>query len=853
MAQAQKEQEIYRPQTQVSTAKDHCYHKVLGAASSFDKALDKALGKMRHQLSQERAELDRAVEMLAVACGIKPRAMDTQQAQVALLRKMATEAPMPWHRVGRRATLAYLRQESPATGLVVYDTDGNTILPKRSLMDCGADVSCIGHTLAMQTGRLIERCKLRVKAFGELNVPVIGRIRDFPITFAAGTPHEVTVVITWVYVFADSETYDLLVAQNIMQHHCLNLWPCAHMEAVIMFPTLHLADKAAVERSTEVDRHHMLGAMVLLPATMLSEEDSSHALMARHQTEDDELCTLAHLPRVCMLEGTHADEDAGHQPRPFHPVGAEAATLWRHTRGVIEDLLGTTHTYTPMDMEATLLASLATTTHADNVLPRQRESIQHAALSELRAGVASMDPEDLDFRLRVTQAQLQAHSRLRTKPLDQALRELDAPWSSGATAGASAAVRANQRSVARAKLQQAHAALAQAADAHEVVGVNAFAMGSGALSACDAQHVFVLETGEFIPPAARLPTKLVGGALYYACVHPEILELLQDSYTAALRWYKALSTDDQRRHMAIVRPSKDVLDGWEFHPMLGWARALRLPSDGNSMRTRMTQSRDRMERAVYNVYSEECQSQQLRVIIAWSKRHSCVADLPRDSWAQFSLEASPVHSRHALAREQFRMKRELGETLPGLPLEFMLWGYQGMPEPMLLPEHLDLTEEAKARIGPQCAMLEELYTAGLDLARLGGREYAELWCYGDTPIGMPHTRGASVYALAIDRGIRTLASTDADAASSVWENYDQLRCSPQMAVQLRIAAIASYVWGGAPYTRLPLPHPADFTPCDPRSTDAWYTQHWALHPYATSGGMGRDIGPQLPGYPLPDF
>ena len=184
----------------------------------------------------------------------------------------STETAPPQHMRGKRVALAYLTQQSAATGLTVYDKQGEPYLPDNVLTDCGAECMCLGESIARNSPCPLEPCKLKVKAFGDTEVHVIGKIRNYPMTFCRGTKHEVTVYIKKAYVFADAPSWSILMAQPGLQHHNLNMWVCGFLSAVVLWPSLHKLNPDTIWQLPAEERAQVLGDMVLLPCRMMAPE-----------------------------------------------------------------------------------------------------------------------------------------------------------------------------------------------------------------------------------------------------------------------------------------------------------------------------------------------------------------------------------------------------------------------------------------------------------------------------------------------------------------------------------------------------------------------------------------------------
>ena len=84
-------------------------------------------------------------------------------------------------------------------------------------------------------------CATHIKTFGDNQVSVIAKIMDYPMTFCKGTEWEVTIHST-VLVYSAGTTWEILAGMPVVNHHSINLWPCAFLGGVVMFPRLARAD-----------------------------------------------------------------------------------------------------------------------------------------------------------------------------------------------------------------------------------------------------------------------------------------------------------------------------------------------------------------------------------------------------------------------------------------------------------------------------------------------------------------------------------------------------------------------------------------------------------------------------------
>ena len=66
----------------------------------------------------------------------------------------------------------------------------------------------------------------------------------------------------------------------VVNHHSVNLWPCAFLGGVNMFPRLACADYEYILSLPPSDRCKHLGAMVVLPAAMTEYDNGQGAFSA---------------------------------------------------------------------------------------------------------------------------------------------------------------------------------------------------------------------------------------------------------------------------------------------------------------------------------------------------------------------------------------------------------------------------------------------------------------------------------------------------------------------------------------------------------------------------------------------
>ena len=87
----------------------------------------------------------------------------------------------------------------------------------------------------------VVNCNTHIKTFGHNKVSVVAKILDFPMTFCKGTEYEVTIYYT-ALVYSTGATWEILAGMPVVNHHSVNLWPCALMGGVVMFPLLASAN-----------------------------------------------------------------------------------------------------------------------------------------------------------------------------------------------------------------------------------------------------------------------------------------------------------------------------------------------------------------------------------------------------------------------------------------------------------------------------------------------------------------------------------------------------------------------------------------------------------------------------------
>ena len=188
--------------------------------------------------------------------------------------------PIPKHLIGQRLTLTYHKNEDAATGVTVYDKYGNSRLPKDVFLDSGANVNACTVEEADLSGHPQEKCNTFIKTFGATSgarVAVVARMRNFPLTFCAGTADAYVVRCT-ILVNSSGSTWQYLLGVSVMNHHGLYLWICAFLGSVVMFPELHGKDARTILSLPAEERCKHLGRMVLLPARMTEPEHGGDAM-----------------------------------------------------------------------------------------------------------------------------------------------------------------------------------------------------------------------------------------------------------------------------------------------------------------------------------------------------------------------------------------------------------------------------------------------------------------------------------------------------------------------------------------------------------------------------------------------
>ena len=89
------------------------------------------------------------------------------------------------HLVGKRLTLAILRNPCAATGMTVYDKHGQPRLPNKVFFDSKADVSSLTESEVDLFGHPQKKFHTTNKTFRGARVAIIARMRNFPLDLCA--------------------------------------------------------------------------------------------------------------------------------------------------------------------------------------------------------------------------------------------------------------------------------------------------------------------------------------------------------------------------------------------------------------------------------------------------------------------------------------------------------------------------------------------------------------------------------------------------------------------------------------------------------------------------------------------
>ena len=104
----------------------------------------------------------------------------------------------------------------------------------------------------------------------------------------------------------------------MVNHYAINLWPCAFLGGVVMFPCLANANYEYILSLPHSERYKHLGAMVVLPASMTEYDNGQGAFSASAFVAD--ITTPSHIPRVTdTLRIDALDGNAQFTPRDAAP------------------------------------------------------------------------------------------------------------------------------------------------------------------------------------------------------------------------------------------------------------------------------------------------------------------------------------------------------------------------------------------------------------------------------------------------------------------------------------------------------------------------------------------------------
>ena len=82
----------------------------------------------------------------------------------------------------------------------------------------------------------------------------------------------------------------------MVNHYAVNMWPCAFLGGIVMFPRLANANYEYILSLPHSERCKHLGAMVVLPATMTENDSGQNAFNASAFVAD--IATRSPIPRV---------------------------------------------------------------------------------------------------------------------------------------------------------------------------------------------------------------------------------------------------------------------------------------------------------------------------------------------------------------------------------------------------------------------------------------------------------------------------------------------------------------------------------------------------------------------------
>ena len=254
-AQALAEKEMYQPTLPIKAAFDT-------STVAWDKVLPR---------------LQDICRVIAVTKGGRTRSTPAEDQLIQVMTEFnllgnnialqAEALAAPAHLANKRMTLAFFDNNDAASGVTTYGKDGQPQLRKRILVDCGANVLCINRDVANDCPLPMLSCSAHIKTFGDNKVSVIGKILDYPMTFCRGTEWEVTVRCT-ALVYSTGTTWEILAGMPVVNHYAVNLWPCAFLGGIVMFPRLANSNYEDILALPPAQRCKHLGAMVILPVVM---------------------------------------------------------------------------------------------------------------------------------------------------------------------------------------------------------------------------------------------------------------------------------------------------------------------------------------------------------------------------------------------------------------------------------------------------------------------------------------------------------------------------------------------------------------------------------------------------------
>ena len=99
------------------------------------------------------------------------------------------------------------------------------------------------------------------------------------MTFCKGTEWEAT-IHSIALVYSTGTTWEILAGMPVVNHHSINLWPCAFLGGVVMFPRLANANYEHILSLPPSERCKHLGAMVVLLAATTEYDNGQGAFAA---------------------------------------------------------------------------------------------------------------------------------------------------------------------------------------------------------------------------------------------------------------------------------------------------------------------------------------------------------------------------------------------------------------------------------------------------------------------------------------------------------------------------------------------------------------------------------------------